>query len=213
MPISGWETLRDRAKGAPDGASFVSISFWAGALYLAALLFSPMSDASAEDSIWTTKPVRVDPARQNYERLSDRVMGLDGGERVSLPVRIEMHDSTSFSANAVEYVLADLQPIAANRLCQAESGARWPCGLQARIFASNLLRSRSLTCKVQRSPDKVALSGCRDTRINIALELVSNGHAFPASDGSELDVAREKAKAKGAGVWRDIACIGADQTC
>ncbi len=125
MPISGWETLRDRAKGAPDGASFVSTSFWAGALYLAALLFAPVSDASAEDSIWTTKPVRVDPARQNYERLSDRVMGLDGGERVSLPVRIEMHDSTSFQQTLSSMFLRicnRLQPNDCARLKTARGG-------------------------------------------------------------------------------------------
>lgn len=213
MGISGSGTFKGRSEGDSHRSSSLSVRCWRGASLLAALFFALISDASAEDSIWTTKPVRVDPSRQNYERLSDRVMGVDGGETVSFPVRIEMHDSTSFSANAVEYVLADLQPIAANRLCTAANGSRWPCGLQARIFASNLLRNRSLTCKVQRSPDKVALSGCRDTRINIAAELVSNGHAFPASEGSDLDVAREKAKARAAGVWRDSACIGASQTC
>lgn len=184
----------------------------------AALLAMLLQVAAAEaaftgDAIWTSKPVPVDPAKQNFERLPDRVMGVVGGETVSFPLKIDMHDSASFSANGGEFVLKDLKGIAGNRLCTSETGARWSCGAEARVFVGNLFRGRTLICKVERQPGKNLLSQCRNTRMNIAFEIVSRGFAFPNADNGDLEPALMKAKAQAQGVWRDVACIAAHWSC
>lgn len=167
----------------------------------------------AGDSIWTSKPVRVDPSKQNFERMPDRVMGVEGGETVSFPVKIDMHDSASFSANGGEFVLKDLKGIAANRVCTSETGARWSRGAEARLFVGNLFRGRTMICKVERQPGKILLSQCRNTHMNIPFEIVSRGFAFANADNGELEPALMKAKARAQGIWRDVACIAAHWSC
>ncbi len=166
-----------------------------------------------EDSIWTSKPVRVDPARQNFERLPEKVMGVEGGEPVSFPIKIEMHDSASFSANGAEFILKDLKGLAANRLCRSETGMRWSCGSEARAFVGNLFRGRTLICKVERQPGKVLLSRCRNNRLDIPSEIIARGFAFPNAENGELEPALMKAKAHAQGVWKDVACLGAHWSC
>lgn len=171
------------------------------------------SAVAAEDQIWTSKPVRVDPSKQTFERLPSLMMGLEGGENIRFPLRIDMHDSASFSANGVEYQLKDLKAVAANRLCSSETGARWPCGAQASIFVSNLFRGKTLVCKVEPTPDRVLLSGCRTTRIRVPQEIVAQGFAFPAGGESDLEAALMGARLRRAGVWKDAACATAVHSC
>lgn len=169
--------------------------------------------ALAEESIWTNRPVRIDRATQNFERLPNLVLGLEGGESISFPARVDMHDSASFSAGGVEYVLADLKPVAADRVCRTGHGVRWSCGAQASVFVGNLFRGRTLVCKVGRERDRVALSGCRTTGMRISPEIVSRGHAFPIAGDSDLEAALLRAKAQGAGVWKDADCLMQNHSC
>jgi len=169
--------------------------------------------AKGDDSIWTSKPVRVDPGKQKLERLPGLVGGVEGAEKISFPSRIVMHDSTRFSANGTDYVLSDMKPVAPGRLCKSEAGARWPCGTQASVFVSNLLRNRTLFCKIERAPDHVALSGCRTGGTRIAIEIVRRGFAFPENGDSELESALTSARAQRAGIWRDAACLASVQSC
>lgn len=183
--------------------------------WLAAILHLTLAgSAFADDApIWTDRPVRIDRSKQDYERLPTLTLGLEGGTNVSFPVRLDMHDSGSFSANGVEYVLRDIKPIADDRICKTQAGARWPCGRQASVFVSNLFRARTVICKVEQLSDKVALSGCRTTRKRIPYEIISRGMAFPATDNSELAAALLQAKAQRAGIWRDAACATALHSC
>lgn len=168
---------------------------------------------AAEDPIWTSKPVRVDPSKQDFQRLPSLMLGLEGAESISFPIRIDMHDSASFSANGVEYQLKDLKGVAANRLCSSETGARWPCGAQASIFVSNLFRGKTLVCKVEQTPARVMLSGCRTTRMRVPQEIVAQGFAFPSSGESDLEAALMRARLRRAGVWKDAACAAAVHSC
>lgn len=182
-------------------------------LLILALQLVASGAPAAEDAIWTSKPVRVDPSKQSFERLPSLTMGLEGGENVSFPLRIDMHDSASFSANGVEYQLKDLKAVAANRLCSSETGARWPCGAQASIFVSNLFRGKTLVCKVDRTADHVMLSGCRTTRMRVSQEIVAQGFAFPAGGESDLEAALMGARLRRAGVWKDAGCALAVHSC
>lgn len=175
------------------------------------LAFSEL--AVAEDAIWTNRPVRVDPTKQNFERLPSLVLGLEGAETISFPLRIDMHDSASFSANGTEFRLKGLRAVAADRLCRSQTGARWPCGAQASIFVSNLFRGRTLVCRVEPKPDHVQLSGCRTTGMRIPQEIVGQGFAFPAAGDSDLEAALISARLRRAGVWKDAACAEALHSC
>jgi endonuclease YncB( thermonuclease family) len=177
------------------------------------LLLAISTVSIADDGTWTSKPVRVDPTKQNYERLPGLTMGLEGADSISFPLRIEMHDSASFAANGIEYRLKELKAVAADRLCRSETGARWPCGAQASIFVSNLFRGKTLICKVEPTPSYVVLSGCRTTLIRIPQEIVAQGFAFLSGGQSDLEVALTSAKLRRAGVWRDAACADAVHSC
>lgn len=172
-----------------------------------------VSSAPAEDPVWTSKPVRVEPSRRNFERLPTLMLGVEGGESISFPLRIDMHDSTSFTANGVNYQIKDLIPVAANRLCQTQAGARWSCGKQASIFVGNLFRGKVLVCKVEPRPDHMALSGCRDLRMEISKEIVAQGFAFPDSGNVDLQTTAVSARRRRAGVWNDADCLNALHSC
>lgn len=181
---------------------------------LSALGLLILSGASgAEESIWTNKPVRVDPAKQNFERLPSLMLGLEGAETVVFPMNIQMRDSVSFSAEDVNYVLKDLRGIALGRICQSASGPRWACGAQAAVFVGNLFRGRSLLCKTERRPGVVALSGCRTASLRVPFEIVARGFGFPESGDSDLEAALLKAKAQRAGVWNDAVCATQLHSC
>lgn len=183
------------------------------ALVFIAVTFTFCCPALAQDTIWTNKPVRVDPSQQDFQRLPNLVLGLEGGESISFPTRIDMRDSARFAAAGVEYALAGLKGIAPGRLCTSETGARWPCGTQASVFVSNLFRGRTLVCKVERSVTLVMLSGCRTTQMRIPFEIVAQGFAFPAGGDGDLEAAVSRAKAQRAGVWKDAVCAGAAHSC
>jgi endonuclease YncB( thermonuclease family) len=169
--------------------------------------------AAADDAIWTSKPVRVDPAKQNFERLPRLVLGLEGGESITFPSRLDMNDSASFTAGGVTYRIKDIKAIAPNRLCQSDTGARWPCGKQSAIFAANLFRGKTFVCKVERLAQWIELSGCRTARMDIPREIVAQGFGFPAGSDVDLQTAMMTAKLRRAGVWNDAACATAFHSC
>ncbi len=115
----------------------------------------------AEDSIWTSGPVRSIRLRKISSDCPIVFMGVEGGESVSFPNRIDLHDSATFAAGGSEFVLKDLKGIPTNRLCASETGARWSCGNAARVFVGNFFRGRTVICKVEREPGKILLSQCR----------------------------------------------------
>lgn len=182
-------------------------------LLIVFLQLAVSSATASEDRIWTTRPVHVDPLKQNFERLPSLSMGLEGGQSVSFPSRIDMRDSASFVANGVEYQLRELKGVAANRLCRSETGGRWPCGVQASIYVSNLFRGKTLVCKVEPMGDRVMLSGCRTTLIRIPWEIVAQGFAFPSNGESDLEPAVTTARLRRAGIWKDASCATAVHSC
>ena len=182
-------------------------------VYVSVFLRLASGSVAAEDTIWTSKPVRVDPAKQNFERLPRLVLGLEGGESITFPFRLDMNDSASFTADGVTYRLKDLKAIAPDRLCQTDTGARWPCGKQSAIFVANMFRGKTFVCKVERSAQRIELSGCRTTRMDIPREIVTQGFAFPAGSDVELQTAMMTAKLRRAGVWKDAACATAFHSC
>ncbi|MET3614932.1 endonuclease YncB(thermonuclease family) [Rhizobium aquaticum] len=176
-------------------------------------LFVLTSSALAQDAVWTSKPVRVEPSRQNFERLPTLMLGVEGGVSISFPLRIDMQDSTSFAANGVNYQIKDLIPVASSRLCQTQAGVRWSCGKQASIFVGNLFRGKTLACKVERKADHIALSGCRDLRMEISKEIVAQGFAFPDGGNGDLQTTAMSARERRAGVWNDADCLNALHSC
>lgn len=165
------------------------------------------------DIPWTDRPVRVDRSAQDYERLPRLTLGLEGGQIIRFPFRLDMHDSASFAADGKEYVLTDLMPVARDRLCTTLQGMRWPCGRNAAIYVNNLFRGRSVTCKSEQLQGRIGLSQCRTPSLHFSYDIVAKGFAFPSGDGTDLEQALAAAKLRRQGIWQDRGCDLSAHSC
>ena len=91
-----------------------------------------------------------------------------------------------------------------DRICTAEEGARWACGLRAFLALRNLLEGKSITCRFMHVtvPPKAI---CWVGEIDIALFLLSQGWAEVADDVTEAPYveAVASAQSKKIGIWGD----------
>ncbi|MBK9080351.1 MAG: thermonuclease family protein [Hyphomicrobium sp.] len=100
--------------------------------------------------------------------------------------------------------LAGIEPPEAAQRCGTRSGKTWNCGASARKELSSMVRRKSVTC----TPSGAAASGsilasCTVGDIDIAGELVSNGHVF-AEQGmfAAYDSIEASARDAGLGIWQ-----------
>ncbi|MCO6187239.1 thermonuclease family protein [Rhizobium sp. L1K21] len=174
----------------------------------------------AQESPWTTKPVRIDRSKQNYERLpppDSTAEKREAEERLfvkRLPQQITMEDSATFRAGGKSYILAGIKPVPADRICASDTGSRWPCGRAATLFAGRLLSRQLLRCALAvQEGEGIRLSDCEIGQKNVQAEIVANGHAFASPASKDLNAAMEKARQTRKGVWRDKACFKQGGNC
>jgi hypothetical protein len=150
----------------------------------------------ADDQIWTTKPTRIDRARQHFERLPAVVTAHDARRWLVVPERIKVLDSATFSFGDGVYAIANIRPVRPKRLCQSVEGGRWACGRMASIFLGNLVRGKRLLCDLAQTGDRVALSHCVIGSRDVA---------------AAIEADAQKAAAKG--LWRNPKCVADFDNC
>ncbi len=194
------------------GFHFISIS-------VVAALFAA-STCNADDSPWTTKPVRVERGVQSFERLppAKRIEEMREGEEkrfiLRMPAQIAMHNSTRFSARGRTYVLGGVMPVPAKKVCTSDAGTHWPCGRAGSIFSGKLLRRQLLQCATAtRNEGETRLSNCSIGNKNVQAEIVTAGQGFAAPENAKLVDLMKKARQARAGVWRDSVCFKAGEGC
>lgn len=168
--------------------------------------FTTKTDQTA-DPIWTTAPVRVDPMKQNYERLPDRVPepSIDSLFPLKFPrsLHYRVEDSVTFAVGGEKYRIAGLDPIEPRKICRAVTGSRWSCGVKSKVALGRLLRSKLLLCRsIGKVKDATAIE-CVRNQEDLGAVIAVSGHALlPAGDmryAAEIDVARQQK----VGVWAD----------
>lgn len=178
------------------------------------------SVAKPDDSPWTTRPVRIDRSKQDYERLPPAAAATQKREEeerrfvMRLPQQITMQDSATFRAGGKTFILAGIDPVPGDKICTSETGSRWPCGRRAAVFSGKLLSRQLLRCALAvRTPDDIRLTDCSVGQKNVQAEILANGQAFASSESAELADVMEKARQARKGVWRDKACFKQDGNC
>ncbi len=102
--------------------------------------------AANTEMLWTTSPVRVDPRRQNYERIPTPpdLYPL----KMHADQRLRVVASNRFTFKGQEFRLAGVEEVDRNRVCTGSDGRRYACGLNAFKALENRLRGRYLECRV-----------------------------------------------------------------
>ena len=102
--------------------------------------------AANTEMLWTTSPVRVDPSRQNYERIPTPpdLYPL----KMHADQRLSVLSSSRFTFKGQEFSLAGVEDVERNRVCADSDGRRYACGLNAFKALENRLRGKYLDCRV-----------------------------------------------------------------
>ncbi|MCB1445107.1 MAG: hypothetical protein KDJ87_04690 [Rhizobiaceae bacterium] len=183
-------------------------------LPLLAGLLSPQARAQEDDSaIWTTRPTRIDRAKQHYERIPARQVARDSRVWVVVPERFKVLDSASFRIGKDVYRIAGVRPVAPKRLCQAVEGGRWACGRMASIFLGNLIRGKRLLCDATEAEEGTVLSHCVVGSRDIAAAIVSQGYGMAQDDPALLAIQAEAQKNAAKGLWRNPECAADFNGC
>lgn len=99
--------------------------------------------------------------------------------------------------------LANLEAPPLAQTCTTPAGQDWPCGRWAAYFLLEMVKSKTVTCRV-RSEDaqgnKVAL--CLVERLEINQSLVNQGWALAAGTEGRYYDAQDQAKAQKVGLWQ-----------
>lgn len=162
--------------------------------------------------LWTDRPVKVDPAGQNYERLPALVVKEERPTGVSVPHRIRMVDSASFSFEGLTYRMAGVQPIAIRRICHGSNGHRWTCGRMAALFLGNLVRGKRLHCNVLDQVKDTTVADCNVGTRNLAEEIVKMGYGRALGNEALITVESDAIRQK-KGLWENPACLSSFETC
>ncbi len=106
--------------------------------------------------------------------------------------------------NGIEVRLVGIEAPDPAQPCFKSNGKRWPCAEAARQALVRLAGRRTVACELS-NPDKTSapLAHCRAGGIDIAAELVKNGHVF-ASEGyfRTYGAEEEAARAAKLGLWQ-----------
>lgn len=170
------------ARAWPPGAEMTGKA--ASYLLLAGLVASWHQTAAvaADDApLWTNDVKRVDPAKQDYERLPPRLPSPP--ERRSEPgtFRIKgflrVRDSVTFIYAGKTYRLAGALPVPNSDLCLERDGSRWPCGIVARNALRSLLTSRRISCAPRQTEENWVVVRCGNDETDLASQMIALGYA------------------------------------
>lgn len=184
------------------------------AIALAAIVsfIGTVSADAGDDVLWTGHPVKVDRSKQTYQRLPANQQPIDTRIWLSVPDRIRLIDSASFSIGAKVYRIAGIHPVTMSRMCRDVEAGRWSCGRLAGILLGNLVRSTRLLCEVAPSTSETVLKRCQSRSKDVAREIIAAG--FGRADGdSTLESVEALARTNKAGLWRNPACLADFDHC
>ena len=115
--------------------------------------------AANTEQLWTTSPVRVDPIRQEYERVPTPPDPFP--LKMHADQRLRVISSSRFTFKNEEFRLAGVEEVERNRVCTTPDGRRYACGLNAFKALENLLRGRYIECRVVRESGALRSLECR----------------------------------------------------
>lgn len=181
----------------------MAVSNWLAGSIVACLLISPALAQAQDEPLWTSKPVKVDPSRQNLERLPPKAdpfpLKLRIGQSV-VPV-----DSRSFVLDGRTFHFGGIQAIAPNSICAATDGSSWACGLRARLALRKLIAGRLVDCRILSTEGQEATVICVQNGRDVAALMVRSGNAFAIKDSpyvAEQATAHQRVE----GFWNDATC-------
>lgn len=178
-----------------------------------ALMLAATAVRGEEAPLWTQTPVRIDRAKQSYERLPAVKVARDDRVWIFVSERIRMIDSGAFEFGGRQYRLTQIHPIQAKRLCKAVDGGRWPCGRLSVVFLGNLVRGKRLLCEVDATDKVVKLSNCAVGKRDIATEIVTQGFGKAIGPQTLLTTEMDAQSRAVKGMWRNSACIADFDHC
>jgi hypothetical protein len=93
----------------------------------------------------------------------------------------------------------------AEGICRGPTGARWACGLRARIALNEFIKRRAFRCEIREEAEAVLIRTCNADDLEINHWLVSNGwaEADPEIADADLIAAETQARQNAVGVWGD----------
>ena len=181
----------------------MAVSHWLAGSLAAYLLMSPTLAQTQDEPLWTSKAVRVDPSRQNLERLPAKP------DEFPLKLRVRQSviptDSTSFISDGRTFRLAGIQAITSDSICAAADGSRWPCGLRARLALRKLIAGRLIDCRMLSDEGHEATVVCVQNGRDVAASIVRSGNAFAVRDSPYI-VDQATAHQHMQGLWHDSTC-------
>lgn len=212
--------LKDRylyCKMTPFGKKIPRIGSWISVTVLTSLLLCPSAAKAqlvplggplqapdmSEPPLWTSKPVRIDRARQNYERVAGFFDPYVTQMRIRSSAIVE--DGVSFRHDGELFILSDVVGPAPMRLCRQDDGRRFACGGQARALLKKTIAGRYLECITRPLARRTKLADCRIGQRHLSEILVEAGYARATSGGKLTDLGA-RAKKSRMGFWADPAC-------
>ncbi|MEP4034696.1 hypothetical protein [Roseibium polysiphoniae] len=185
----------------------VFFSFSLFALEARALAAEPGSTSgTGEGVLWTDKPVRIDRAKQDLERLPDRRLNEAFPNIMYVPKSVRITDSVTFSYRDEVFRLAHIAPVPSQMVCRAQDGRRWSCGLRARMNLRAMIAGKQFRCrKLAEEATAHYLVECQLANGQTVAELLlRSGSALGVKPiAPDLEQAEAFAISMRAGIWSD----------
>lgn len=142
------------------------------------------SIAAAQDTLWTDRPIRVNPQQQTYERLPplshDRTPIVERAIRI--PPDVKVLDAANFRSNGRVYRIEGFLGLAPNQLCRDELGRKWACGVRSRATVRALLLQRHKTqCFIEDEKEDPIRITCRYAGKPLSNFLIAKELALPSA--------------------------------
>lgn len=154
----------------------------------------------APPPIWVPNVVRIDRTKQTHERIEV----IDERRPFIGAAQAAPGEDGSFSTDGGRIRIAGIHLPDRNRLCTAEDGRRWACGVRAYVAFTSRVTLKKLACR----PRGVAETGlglfdCEVGHRSIAQSLVGEGWAEvdEATADATLSALGARARAAGRGLW------------
>ncbi len=116
--------------------------------------------------IWSSAPVRVERASQDYQRIPAPPDPFPFKFRADR--KFKALDSARFQYDGKIYHISGAPLIPRNRICRNPAGAKYACGLNAFKALDNSMRGRFVECKIGGAEQPEATVTCRVNGIDVA---------------------------------------------
>jgi len=103
---------------------------------------------TTSEPVWTSVPIRIDPARQTYERVEAR----EGQGQEQYPIKFrpgakfKVIDGATFEVKGSRITLAGATPLSRTQICNSGQ-KRMACGTRAFVTMSKALTGKFIDCR------------------------------------------------------------------